>query len=285
MPTLTLPLRALHAAQRAVNLFRLGTVGSTAGQAIAQGLRSAQHAVVTRDEQGWIQRIERLRSELNASQQEIRRVDYGAGSPGSERTLEEMQSGVLVTDTIGRLSRAASKPPFWCLVLFKLVRALKPKTCVELGTAVGISAAYQGAALLLNGVGNLTTLEGASTLADLARANLNRLGLGMVDVVQGRFSDTLANVMSSRSPVDYVFIDGHHDEHATLDYFEKALPFLAAAASVIFDDITWSAGMRRAWGAIVSHPRPAITVDMGPMGICVVNDTRPHPHHFHIPLD
>ena len=65
-----------------------------------------------------------------------------------------------------------------------------------MGTAVGISAAYQAAALALNGRGTFTTLEGAEPLADIARDNLRRLGLGMVEVVVGRFEDTLDAVLA-----------------------------------------------------------------------------------------
>ena len=106
-----------------------------------------------------------------------------------------------------------------------------------MGAAVGISAAYQAAALALNGRGTFTTLEGAEPLADIARDNLRRLGLGMVQVVVGRFEDTLDAVLERRRPVDYVFVDGRHDRQATLAYFEQTSPFLAETAFLIFDDI------------------------------------------------
>ena len=89
-----------------------------------------------------------------------------------------------------------------------------------MGTAVGISAAYQAAALALNGRGTFTTLEGAEPLADI-----------------GRFEDTLDAVLERRRPVDYVFVDGRHDRQATLAYFEQTIPFLAETAFLIFDDI------------------------------------------------
>jgi predicted O-methyltransferase YrrM len=277
--------RAQRAAERAVNLFRLSRQGDFSCRAIAGSLRAALSPVSIPEEQGWVDRIEGLRVELNASSKAIARTDYGAGNPGSPRTAEQMDAGVEVQDTLGRVSRAVSKPPFWCLVLFKLLRTFQPKSCVELGTAVGISAAYQAAALRVNGRGGLTTLEGAASLANIAQRNLDRLGLGTVEVVVGRFRDTLSRVLASRQPVDYVFIDGHHDEQATLNYFEIMNPFLAGTALLVFDDIAWSSDMKRCWNTIVNDRRVITAVDLGPVGLCIVGSTPMRRRYFHIPLE
>ena len=44
----------------------------------------------------------------------------------------------------------------------RLVRELRPHSCLELGTGVGVSAGYQAAAMELNGVGRLLTLDGSA---------------------------------------------------------------------------------------------------------------------------
>jgi predicted O-methyltransferase YrrM len=142
-----------------------------------------------------------------------------------------------------------------------------------MGTALGVSAAYQAAALRLNSHGALVTIEGATSLADIARNNFQQLCLDTVEVVVGRFQDTLTNVLTNRQPVDYVFVDGHHDEQATRAYFEQILPFLAEEALLVFDDITWSEGMRRAWNTLAKDRRVDVTVDLGPVGLRVVDSS------------
>jgi predicted O-methyltransferase YrrM len=139
--------------------------------------------------------------------------------------------------------------------------------------------------LELNGAGTLVTLEGAPAIADLARGHLGRLGLGRAEVVVGRFQDTLPGVLAARRPVDYVFVDGHHDEHATLGYFEQLLPFLADSALLVFDDIAWSDGMRRAWTAIARDPRVTSAVGLGPVGLCLIQRGvgRGRYHEVHLP--
>ena len=66
--------------------------------------------------------------------------------------------------------------------------------------------------MALAGDGALVTLEGADSLAAIARRNLERLGRSNVRVVIGRFEDTLAGVLRELGTLDYAFIDGHHDE-------------------------------------------------------------------------
>lgn len=78
---------------------------------------------------------------------------------------------------------------------------------IELGAAIGLSGAYQASALRLNGAGRLTTLEGDPTLARIARETHQRLGLDNVDVVEGRFDDTLGPVLKAIGPLEYAFVD------------------------------------------------------------------------------
>jgi predicted O-methyltransferase YrrM len=159
----------------------------------------------------------------------------------------------------------SSKRPFWCRFLYRLVRSTQPKRCLELGSCVGISASYIAAAMKENGFGKLTTLEGSPSLADIARQTLAGLGLGNAQVVTGRFSDTLPGVLG-HSQFDFVFIDGHHDRDATIQYFEQILPH--ATGTIVFDDITWSQGMLEAWAVVSRHARVKSASQLRSIGVC-----------------
>jgi hypothetical protein len=119
------------------------------------------------------------------------------------------------------------------------------------------------------GGGRFTTIEGDPEQAKIAASNLAGLGLE-VSVVAGRFQDVLADVLAELAPVDYVFLDGHHERNATIAYFEQILPALEEGAIVVFDDISWSEGMRDAWSVVSGHPRVAVAVDLVEVGVCVV---------------
>ena len=241
-------------------------------QRLAAALRASIDATQSDAEKAWIGRIENLRERLARSDEQIEAVDYGTGSAETERTAEEMARGTPVVYTVSDLCLSSSNPPQWDRVLFNIVRRLEPARAVEMGTCLGLSAAYQGAALELNsGEGQLVTLEGAPTLAERSRTHLKELGVARVTVRTGRFDDTLGPVVAELKPVNYVFVDGHHDGQATLDYFDLIAPHLGPGAVVVYDDINYNDDMKRAWDRIAADERVTHAADLGSMGVTLVS--------------
>jgi predicted O-methyltransferase YrrM len=229
----------------------------------------------TEVERAAMARIEGLRAQVIQSEERVTIEDFGAVSPTAHLSDADMYAGRVAAKTVGQVCREASKASPWTLLLFHLVRQFAPARAIELGCSLGISASYQAAAQRLNRHGRFWTLEGARALADLARQHLAELGLDHVTVVTGRFQDTLDDVIAAARPIDYAFIDGHHDERATLRYFEHLLPHLDRVAVLVFDDISWSAGMARAWQQIDADPRVGLAVDAHHVGICVLDPATP----------
>ena len=221
-----------------IAIFRLIRSGDRDSIILANTLKSTLKNDLIPEEKVWIDKIEQLRENLNASTTEISLVDYGAGKSDEHRTQQDMYAGKTVTTTVGEVCRFGSKSPFWSFLLYNLVREFKPAVCIELGTCLGISASYQAVALSLNKAGKIVTIEGAKTLAKYAEQNIETIGLENVRVVAGRFQDVLDEVLNESSPIDFAFIDGHHDEKATMRYFEQIISFLSNQPRVlVFDDI------------------------------------------------
>ena len=263
----------------AVQLRKVSVTG-TAPTAVVEALRMATSGRRTPDERDWIGRIEILRSLLASSPDVLELEDFGAGARSEGQNLSSQ--ALMTTRTLGKMTES-SKPPRWAYMLFRLIRELKSKTALELGACVGISAAYQASAMQLNGTGHLITLEGATVLAARATRTLDELGLGQrAEVRLGAFADTLATAIADLAPVDYAFIDGHHVEQATLDYAKQILPALSDEAVLIFDDINWSDGMRRAWQAVLKDDRYALTVDLRAVGLAVVSKSATTRSHLSI---
>jgi predicted O-methyltransferase YrrM len=225
---------------------------------------------LTTQESALIRKVERVRHETENSDEKFLFRDYGARSPHATLSAEEMAEGVLEERSLATMCRVSSKPPPWASMLFHLVRQAKPKRCIEMGTCVGISAAYIASALRINGEGGrLITLEGSDGLAQVARRNLDSLAMDNVEVRVGRFQEVLTPALQTQQPVNFIFVDGHHDERATMNYFEQVTPYLASNALVIFDDIRWSDGMARAWNAIRNDPRVLRSLSVGDFGVCI----------------
>jgi len=263
-----------------LKLWLLSIDQSPALQAVGRALGRLSVQTLSAEEAKWVESIEALRREVYHSEAEIVKVDFGAGGAEDVRAKDEMDAGVDTRGKVGEIARLTSKRPFWAGMLFRLVRELRPATCIEMGTSVGLSACYQAAALACNGTGKLVTLEGDPTVADIARANLAKIKLDRVEVVVGRFSDTLDKVLRDLQSVDYVFVDGHHDEVATVEYWQQMKPFLADSALVIFDDIGWSPGMRRAWDRLCQDPNFVLAIDLDGVGVCVYTKQPRKQRHF-----
>ncbi len=243
---------------------RLAAADGLAARAIGDAFLKAGCGAFDPSEQVLMECVEAQRAKLNARTDTFEQPDYGAGSGAAGG------AGKTVRRVIGEFARSASSPQVWASMHFALVRAVQPSLCLELGTCVGIASAYMALALRLNGNGGkVVTLEGAPGAAAVAEANFRDLGLENVTVVIGPFQETLGRVVAEHRGFGFVFIDGHHDEQATWDYFNQIEPALTDGAVVVFDDIAWSDGMRRVWQRLSADPRMAQACDLRHLGVCI----------------
>lgn len=239
---------------------------------VSNALKDTLYNHIKADEKEWIKKIESLRNELNNSNEKIEIIDYGAGNSHNKLNDKQMFSGKKNYITLGPLCKKASKPYFWALLIFKIIRYFQPKLCLELGTFIGISGSYIAGALKLNKQGKLITIEGSKIFSEKAVENFNKLNLDNVKSINSRFQDVLDDILKKNNPIDFAFIDGHHDEHATVSYFKQIMPYLADSAILIFDDISWSEGMKRAWKNISSDENVKVVFDLRNLGLCIKNN-------------
>jgi predicted O-methyltransferase YrrM len=235
-------------------------------RAIARALATAASGRLTAEERDWVDRIEARRRDLAG-----REAPISAGiEPGSEG-MPPWAETLGGTYAIDGLSVMFSIPQEWGRLLLRLVRELAPRSCLELGTAFGISAAYQAAGLELNGEGRLLTLDAAREWGAIAEEGFEELGLtGRVEFRAGQIADTLGDVADEAGPVDFVFLDAEHQHEPTIAYFESLLPRLSARAVLVLDDIGFPVEMRHAWRAIRHHERVATAVGLGRLGIVTI---------------
>lgn len=164
---------------------------------------------------------------------------------------------------------AGSAPADQGRLLFQLTRAFKPRKALELGTNIGISAAYIALGLRYGGGGSLTTVEASGLRLEVARSNFAELGLDGIETVEGYFDDVLPGVLAKRPPVELAFVDGNHRREATLAYFDLLAGHMGSDGLIVFDDIRWSEGMAEAWEEISVSEAAAHVVDLGRTGLVV----------------
>lgn len=214
----------------------------------------------TQQERGWIARIESERGRLACKTDVLR-------TPLYDYTLDPSHEYVF-EDSVATLATRSSKPPGAALFLFALVRHLRPDRVLELGTNLGISAAYLAAAIRLNDRGALVTLDASEERMRVARDLFSRLNLeDVIEARLGRFQALLPAVL--QEPFGVAFVDGHHQEQETLAEVELMLPALTPPGVIVFDDIAWSDGMKRAWSKLRTDARVRTSAESLDMGICI----------------
>ena len=106
---------------------------------------------------------------------------------------------------------------------------------LEIGTLGGYSTIWLARAVP-NG-GTVVTIEAEPLNASIARANLDRAGVGdRVDVRVGRAAEVLPT-LAGDDPFDLVFIDA--DKENYVEYFELIKPRLKSGSVVLFDNVLW----------------------------------------------
>ena len=157
-------------------------------------------------------------------------------------------------------------------LLYLLARLRGARAILEVGTLGGYSTIWLARALPPGG--RLVTLESEPAHAAVARANLDRAGLGgAVEVRVGRALDTLPRLEAEgAAPFDFVFIDA--DKANTAEYLAWALRLSRPGTLIVADNVVRGGavadvasedpgvlGMRRTFDLLAAEPRLCSTAE------------------------
>ena len=111
--------------------------------------------------------------------------------------------------------------------LSELVKKLKAKRVLEIGTSNGYSGIWMGMALRETG-GKLLTLDIDEGRRSLALKNIR--ATGMDDVIESRLGDALKIIPTLQGPFDLVFIDAWKPDYKK--YLDLTLPLVRSGGIV-----------------------------------------------------
>ena len=195
--------------------------------------------------------IENERNKLLLSKEKLEYQDLGANKR-------------IVKTTVSSLASQSIMPTEAGILLFQLSFWLKPETVVELGTSLGITTAYLAKAH----PANITTFEGILAIGETAKTVWNNLDIKDIRLVHGKIEETLPVYLKSANPtIDLLILDANHSYEATMQNFNRALPYLHENSCLVVDDLYWSRGMAKAWEEIKNHPEVRITIDLFRLGL------------------
>src|SRR5262249_38574248 len=125
-------------------------------------------------------------------------------------------------------------------ILYNVVRIMRCKRCLELGTAFGMSALFILAALRkYSPCGSLATVEGSERLTAISSAILKQRYADMVSCYTGEARTLLPELTKSLGKIDFLFHDCGHCRDDFINDFNNVVGNLAPGAVVMFDDIHW----------------------------------------------
>lgn len=210
--------------------------------------------------------LKQLRKSEEKNQHKLTQFDLGASG---KKNIQRKKA-------VSFFAKNHAQPFRLSNIIFRLINQYQYKTGVELGTSIGMGAI----AIASSNIKQLITIEGAPEIAAHAQQNFNKLSLAhKITLLQGDINTQLPNAINTLKQIDMALIDGNHTYEATINYFNAIRPATNHASLLIFDDIYWSSGMKKAWEEIKQHPNVTVTVDLFFVGL-VFFRTEQHKEHF-----
>lgn len=197
--------------------------------------------------------IEKTRSNLLANSTLLTLHDLGAPSTvfkGPQRKLSD-------------IARVSGTPAPLAQFYHRIVRHLKAKRVLELGTSLGLTTLY----LALPSETRVYTLEGSESLAQVALTNFEYFGKKNIKLLEGNIHHTLPDFLQDPAKLDFVLMDANHRYEPTMQYFDWMMRRFSEKTIVVLDDIHQSAEMEKAWRELKRHELVYASVDLFRCGI------------------
>lgn len=141
-------------------------------------------------------------------------------------------------------------------LLNRLVRYFEVNEGLELGTSLGLGSL----AMRLDNEVAISSVEACPNTLARAKQLFQEFDAKEIQTFNAKF-DTFFEKLPTYKKFDLVFLDGHHQGEATLNYVEKILPHLHDDSLLILDDIHWSEDMQDAWNQLANDSRVSVSID------------------------
>jgi predicted O-methyltransferase YrrM len=194
-----------------------------------------------------------LSSSYLRNQNKIIISDAGAGSKklGNERI-------------VSRIYKTSATKGKYADLLFKMVKYYQPNRILEMGTSVGFGT-YHLAAGNINS--SVISIDACINTQNIAKSSLQKFDFKTIEFFNGTFSLFFEQYFGDT--FDFVFVDGHHDGSALIEYMTSLERFTHDNTIFILDDIRWSKGMKDAWLELIKMEKFHVSMDLFRIGILV----------------
>lgn len=197
----------------------------------------------------------KIRSQLGRDFRTIEFKDFGAGS----KKMSTLRS---IRETYNQSATSLK----YAGVLSRLCSYYKPMKILELGTSLGIGTLHLHWG---NPKAIIDTVDASKEVQEIAKEIISKSNNGKqkINFHNLIFKEFLKNNLDTK--YDFIFLDGHHDGTATLNYVETLESKMTNESILIIDDIRWSNDMFQAWNTLVQSEKFHVSIDLFRMGILI----------------
>ena len=190
------------------------------------------------------------------------------------------ETGQCRTRTLRAITRRLSLPPKCAQLLYRVVRHARCRTVLEVGTSLGLTAAYLASP---DSKADCVAIEPETELAEVAEMVLDDLQIKNVRVMQGEVSGLLPDVLRGWERLDFAFVDLHGDADTTWFCFEQCVGKAHAGTLMTIGQPYRTPAMTHTWERIKAHPQVTSSIDLGRVGLVFFN-TDLHKQHYRMRL-
>ncbi len=201
-----------------------------------------------------VSKVEKIRTELLSTGEEIEITDLGAGSLNRRRSKQR----------VSELTRRSSVSAKYGGLLSRLAMQNNGKPIIELGTSFGISTLYMALSAKSSEV---FTIEGCGNRSAIAKSVFQRADAGNIHLMNSDFDMALPEILSRSGTPGMIFIDGNHRRVAVLRYLSIIREHIDKDTLIVLDDIYHSREMGHAWGGIKALKDVTVTIDLFQFGL------------------
>ena len=196
-------------------------------------------------------KIKSLIHSLKVDRRSLNIQDFGAGSKklGNVRKVNQL---LRTSSSIGKFGK----------LFYQIAKHYQPESILEFGTSIGIGSIHFAAG---NKNTQVLTVEACPETFAIAQENFAKIGLENVEGVNSTFDAFLSS--QPKTQFDIIFIDGHHDGTALLNYCKSLKSTIHDETLIIVDDIRWSQSMFDAWTTLKNSDEFHVSIDLFRMGI------------------
>ncbi len=123
-----------------------------------------------------------------------------------------------------------------CHFLHFIIKIIKPKNILEIGTFTGLSALTMGLAMDENG--KLTALDKNKETSDVAMSFFKKAKIdNKINLLINNAIVSLKDLCNQKKKFDFIFIDA--DKENYINYFNNALNILNNNGIIVIDNVLW----------------------------------------------